>query len=356
MALNCPRLMEFHDDQVYLVGSSENDKLIDAKFLELQVRGGGVQHLIEDAEVKFYGKTDDNSDVQLIALSGEDGLDYGYGYISLSGNNIDYEWDHGLVQTYAINAGPEALKIQAGERIKIGYLNGVATISSAASGEISGLTQDLSSPIIEYSGDDGSDYGYGSMTVWYTPSVYRKFDNGIAKAFDIDELTDSVTIEAGENVKIGYLDGVATISAAAPSGLTQALSSPIIEYSGEDGSDYGYGSMTIWYTPSINSDFDNGITKGFSVEDLTDSVTIEAGENIKIGYNDGVITINANVSSASGLTSSDFTEITVVTDVRLLSTGVLEKKTRNVYVFNPSSESAWISAGALETTTCPTSA
>lgn len=50
--------------------------------------------------------------------------------------------------------------------------------------------------------------------------------------------------------------------------------------------------------------------------------------------------------------SSNFEQITVVTDVQLLSTGELEKTTRTVYVYSPGTESAWTSAGELSTTVC----
>jgi len=80
---------------------------------------------------------------------------------------------------------------------------------------------------------------------------------------------------------------------------------------------------------------------------------VTAGENIKIEYGAGEATISAK---DTGLTSGDFTQITVVTAVQLTSGGTLQKKTRTALVYTPGVETGWVDAGALSTTTCPSGA
>jgi hypothetical protein len=80
-----------------------------------------------------------------------------------------------------------------------------------------------------------------------------------------------------------------------------------------------------------------------------------AGTGIEIEATDAnTATINCTVVVPSGeiVTSADFTQITVVTDVQLLSTGQLQKKTKTAYVYNPGVESAWTNAGSLVTIGC----
>jgi hypothetical protein len=48
-----------------------------------------------------------------------------------------------------------------------------------------------------------------------------------------------------------------------------------------------------------------------------------------------------------------FAEIEVVTDVRLNADGTFDKKTRTIHVAQYTAESAWTSAGSLDTTVCP---
>jgi len=125
------RMMAFHGDQETDVGDTSNDLLIEAEFLEVHVRGGGVEQLIESTEVKFYGLTDNSIDVEMMAVSGEDGSvsGYGYGSISLTPQDLDYETDHGLVQQIDFSDGYVA-KIEAGDNVQIDYADGVATIKA----------------------------------------------------------------------------------------------------------------------------------------------------------------------------------------------------------------------------------
>jgi hypothetical protein len=90
-----PRLMAFHDDQVTSVGSTDNDLLVEAEFLDTEVRGGGIEKMTEGTAVKMYGLTDSTFSQAVFDVINTDTIDE----ITFQGLNIELESDHGLMQT-----------------------------------------------------------------------------------------------------------------------------------------------------------------------------------------------------------------------------------------------------------------
>jgi hypothetical protein len=128
-AENQPRMLEVHDDQETEVGDDSNDKLLDLKRLNVEIRGGGVRKMYEDTKIEFYGQTKDESEVELVETTGVDGDDFEEGSITFTPKNYTYKYDHGLQQDVLLeDISPST--IEAGDKIRIEFAGKTATINA----------------------------------------------------------------------------------------------------------------------------------------------------------------------------------------------------------------------------------
>lgn len=224
------RLMAFHESyHQYFVGDENNSQLYNGYSFLLEVRGGGIRSLEPIQEYKWYGLTEDLEE-DLLDISGVDGVidcnaEAGSGSGSILGKKIDRWWDYGIVQRFDINDADFGVDIEAGDNVWISYTAGAAAVPPGAATPASIKINsrggaDDAGPVIEkfqtVSGVPGSDFGLGSVTL-QGRQLTRELCYGHVEQFDFAN-GDSLQIVAGANIKIGYVAGVATISAPDPGG------------------------------------------------------------------------------------------------------------------------------------------
>lgn len=298
--IDSPRMMLFHDDQVTSVGNVLNDKLLYAEFVELQVRGGGVQHLIEGSTVEFYGLTETDTYAP-VTYDGVDGTDFGEGSFTVLAISRNYEWDHGLVQQFEAASPTNDLYVSGGANIQINWMAGNATISSRG-----GVTDDSDADTFGVDGVDGTVFGTGSATIT-AQNFDWDFIDGHTNAWAVATGTASLQIAAGNNIKINYLLGVATISAPDPGG------SPCVE-----------DSIEYSTTPCLH---------------------LVGDEDAPLDWK-----FYGKSGGAKGWIQAE--TITVITDIQLVGTD-LQIKTRQCRVFDLQTESTLTTITGWATTACP---
>ena len=93
--VNAPRMMAFHTNQPTTVGLTANADLIHAEYLDVQVRGGGIQQMVESTKVRIYGKDKDSvfNHIDNMDTTAED-------LIRFDRKELDYDFDKGLMQEF----------------------------------------------------------------------------------------------------------------------------------------------------------------------------------------------------------------------------------------------------------------
>lgn len=204
--------------------------------------------------------------------------------------------------------------------------------------------------------DSGTAFGSGSI-VLSTQYLDKETDKGLVQTHSIYNGAE-LSIVAGDNIKISTNGNIATITGRDQQEIPSASASI------DDSIISAWTFVNDEVAPGNNKYYGtNGAgTKGWLSLDIP-SGTVVAKESLEFDSADGKLHLvndedtpgnwsfyGTNGSGVKGF--QDYSTVTVVTNVQLLSSGQLQKKTRSFYVPNLGTESAWTDCGSLSTTPC----